>query len=92
MEIYEYDQGMLHSKMIIGDDLFVVVGSANFDERSLRLNFELSTVLYEPLVAGQLYADFEEQRGRAKRIRFQKHFSVTDGVKLGLARLISPLL
>ena len=92
VEIYEYDQGMLHSKMIIGDDLFVVVGSANFDERSLRLNFELSTVLYEPLVAGQLYADFEEQRGRAKRIRFQKHFSVTDGVKLGLARLISPLL
>lgn len=92
IEIYEYDQAMLHSKVIIVDDVCSIVGSANFDERSLRLNFELSMVLYEPQLAGLLYADFEELRSRAQAIRVRKHVGAAESIKLGLARLISPLL
>ncbi|MEO7317362.1 MAG: phospholipase D-like domain-containing protein [Chthoniobacteraceae bacterium] len=40
IEIYEYAPTMIHSKLMIVDGLFVSVGSANFDNRSLRLNDE----------------------------------------------------
>lgn len=92
VEIYEYDQGMLHSKVLVIDDVCAVVGSANFDERSLRLNFELSIMLYEPRLAGLLYSDFEKLIGRAKRIAARRRFGLIEGLKLGLARLVSPLL
>jgi len=92
VEVYEYGQGMLHSKVIVVDDVCAVVGSANFDERSLRLNFELSMVLYEPRLAGLLFADFESLRAQARFIRVRKRFGVAESIKLGTARLISPLL
>ncbi|MBI4579266.1 MAG: cardiolipin synthase, partial [Planctomycetes bacterium] len=92
IEVYEYSEAMLHSKMIVIDDVCAVVGSANFDERSLRLNFELSMVLYEPDLAGQLYVDFEDLRAKARRIRVKKHFTAAETLKRGLARLVSPLL
>ncbi|MBL8301015.1 MAG: hypothetical protein JNN30_21950 [Rhodanobacteraceae bacterium] len=37
---YEYTPGMLHAKLVIADDV-VYVGSANFDPRSLRINFDV---------------------------------------------------
>jgi cardiolipin synthase A/B len=40
VEIYEYQPSMYHSKLLIVDDLFVSVGSANFDNRSFRINDE----------------------------------------------------
>jgi cardiolipin synthase len=92
VEIYEYEEGMLHSKMILVDDVCTLVGSANFDERSLRLNFELSMVLYDPAVTSQLHSEFDTLLREARRIRFRDRFSLANGVRLGLARLISPLL
>jgi cardiolipin synthase len=92
IEVYEYDHAMLHSKVILVDDVCALVGSANFDERSLRLNFELSMVLYEPQLAGSLFADFEALRVKAKLMRVRTKVGVTESLKLGLARLISPLL
>ena len=40
MKIYEYEPTMLHVKLLIVDDIFVSVGSGNFDNRSIRLNDE----------------------------------------------------
>ena len=40
VKIYEYTPGFLHSKSIVVDDEFAVVGSINFDYRSLYLHFE----------------------------------------------------
>jgi cardiolipin synthase A/B len=45
VRIYEYSRGIEHSKYIIIDDDLVSVGSANLDERSMRLNFELNLLL-----------------------------------------------
>jgi cardiolipin synthase len=42
IKIYEYDKGIEHSKYMIIDDGWVSIGSSNLDERSMRLNFELS--------------------------------------------------
>jgi len=45
IRIYEYNKGIEHSKYIIIDDDLVSLGSANLDERSMRLNFELNLLL-----------------------------------------------
>lgn len=92
IEVYEYRHAMLHSKVIVVDDLLAVVGSANFDERSLRLNFEMSMVLYGPELAGLLYADFEQLLAQARQVQGDEPVGFAESIKLGLARLISPLL
>jgi cardiolipin synthase len=46
VRIYEYQPTMYHPKLLIVDDLWTSVGSANFDERSLRLNDEASLNVY----------------------------------------------
>lgn len=43
-----FQPGMLHSKAVIVDQRIGLVGSANFDMRSLFLNFEISVLLYSP--------------------------------------------
>lgn len=44
VKIFVYDQGFLHQKVMIVDRKLAALGSANFDNRSLRLNFELVAV------------------------------------------------
>lgn len=94
VEVYEYPHAMLHSKVVVIDRKGGIVGSANMDERSFRLNFELSVVLYDESLAGELYDDFVALRERAKRRRFVRSadLSLPDTLKLGFARLASPLL
>jgi len=94
VEIFEHDATMLHSKVMIIDHAFALVGSANMDERSFRLNFELTVMLYGQALAGELYRDFEVLTARSRRIR-PTHLgkqSFAREVRMGLARLASPLL
>ena len=44
-KVYLYD-GFMHSKVLIVDDLFLVVGSSNFDIRSFSLNLEVDALIY----------------------------------------------
>jgi cardiolipin synthase len=46
IRIFQYQPGMMHSKMILVDHRLASVGTANLDERSLRLNFELNCIFY----------------------------------------------
>ncbi|WP_291319481.1 cardiolipin synthase [Desulfonatronospira sp.] len=43
-----------HSKLFVADDSYALIGSANMDPRSLRLNFELVVEVYERRLAGKL--------------------------------------
>ena len=43
-KIHEYGPRMLHSKALLCDDDLAIIGSANFDHRSFRLNFEVSVM------------------------------------------------
>jgi len=94
VEIYEYDLGMLHSKTVVMDEAWAMVGSANMDERSFRLNFELTAILYDSVLAGELHTDFVELRAKSRRVRSEhiKHLPFGQSLKVGLARMASPLL
>ena len=46
VRIFLYHKGMMHSKVMAVDGQWAVVGSANFDNRSLRLNFEVGCILH----------------------------------------------
>ncbi|MDQ8194889.1 cardiolipin synthase [Coraliomargarita sp. SDUM461004] len=61
-EMYQYTSPFMHQKVILTDDNFCMIGSANFDNRSFRLNFELNAVINDPTfnaeVANMLRQDF----------------------------------
>lgn len=61
-------QGMFdHSKLMTVDDGWAYVGSSNLDPRSLRLNFELDTEIYDPTVARWIGAKIDALVGGARR-------------------------
>lgn len=66
IEIYRYEQGFMHQKVFLVDDSVAAVGTANLDNRSFRLNFEVTAIVMDPMFAGQvermLVADFDRSR------------------------------
>jgi len=67
VEIYEYQPQILHTKLYIFDDI-VYVGSANFDVRSLRINYELSVRLTHPKLAAEASEIFDNDLKHSQRI------------------------
>jgi cardiolipin synthase len=67
IEVWEYLPGMLHAKLAVAGDT-LIVGSANLDLRSDRLNHELVAILRDPGIAAQARAEFEADLGRAQRM------------------------
>jgi cardiolipin synthase len=74
IEIYEYQPQILHTKLIIIDEM-VYVGSANLDPRSLNINYELLVRLASPeVVAGarQIFAEHLEHSQQIHRTAWRK--------------------
>lgn len=53
-EVYYYDGGFHHSKVMMVDGLFCTVGTANLDARSLRFDYELNAFIFDREVTAQL--------------------------------------
>jgi cardiolipin synthase len=68
VEIAEYQPRMLHTKAMVIDGLLSVVGSANFDNRSLELNDELNAAVFDRGLASRLLQDFERDLTEAKKL------------------------
>jgi cardiolipin synthase len=59
-EIYEYQPGMIHAKLMMIDEQWSVLGSANFDHRSFALNDEVNLAVLDRSLAATLRAQMEE--------------------------------
>jgi cardiolipin synthase len=68
VEIYEYQDGFFHAKTLTVDGKWSLVGSANFDMRSLILNFEAGLVMYSERIARELEEQFERDLCRSTRV------------------------
>jgi len=56
--IFEYDQTMLHAKVLLVDDRWANIGSGNFDSRSLDLDLEVNVAITDAELVGELEKDF----------------------------------
>jgi len=68
VKIFEYEPTMLHVKLMIVDDVFVSVGSGNFDNRSIRLNDEANLDMLDREFAAEQTRLFEMDKRRSHRV------------------------
>ena len=92
--VFEYQPTMVHSKTLVVDDFFAAVGTANLDNRSFRLNFEVTAICYGSEHADDLAAQFERDLRLAKEIDVaaRKASPLKWRLAEAGARLLSPLL
>jgi cardiolipin synthase len=92
--VYEYQPTMIHAKTLVVDDFFASVGTANFDNRSFRLNFEVNAVLYGAAHAEELAEHFRRDLRLAKEIKPHSRHKLPLRWRLAEAgaRVLSPLL
>ena len=83
-----------HTKLMLVDREYVLLGSGNWDERSLRLNFEFNVECYDKSLASSLNAMVDERRKKAKPITLDAVNGRSLPIRLrdGMARLLSPYL
>lgn len=83
-----------HSKLAVIDDTWSLIGSANWDQRSLRLNFELNVECYDAALAGQLTGIAESRMATATRVTTEwlQQQSLAVRLRNGLASLAAPFL
>ena len=68
VEIYERQDGILHSKLVVTDGVWTILGSSNFDHRSVLFNDEIDAVVIGNRTGQSLQAFFEQDLQHAERI------------------------
>lgn len=94
VEIYEYQPTMYHTKLLIIDDRWTSIGSANMDDRSFKLNDEANVNVLDRDFGITEAKVYDEDLKAAKQYRYEdwKHRSFGARLSEGLADLFSPLL
>ncbi len=94
VEIHEYQAGQFHPKTLTIDGCWSLVGTPNFDSRSLYLNFEVGAALYDLGLAEQLEHHFDQDLPNAHRIQSDEwsRRSTWARLKENFCRMFSPVL
>lgn len=93
VRIFEYGEPVLHAKTLVVDDVSMI-GTANVDNRSFRLNFEVVVTAYDEVVSEQLSTQFLEDLENAREVTLRecKGWPLLTRLTSSTARLFSPLL
>ncbi len=93
VRIYEYTPGFVHAKVVVADDMEAVVGTINFDYRSLYHHFECAAYLYDTPCIEEIRKDFSQSLTKAKEITLQgvKKEKLFYKVMGTLLKVIAPL-
>ncbi len=92
VRIFEYQPNLLHAKAMLVDRRHLLIGSANFDHRSFRLNFELSMLVADAGLADAMETAWHDYTERALEILADASVSRLRRLGDAVARLLSPLL
>ena len=94
VKMYRYQDGFLHQKVMLVDDHLGSVGTSNLDNRSLRLNFEVSMLVIDKGFCRDLEKMLEEDFRHCRRIDGSDYSekSLPFRVAVRVARLMAPVL
>ena len=93
-EVYYTPPPFDHTKLFIVDGTWTLFGSANWDPRSLRLNFEFNVECYDEAFAAEMESIFADKRDAGRRVTPAELDGRSLPVRLrdGVARLLTPYL
>lgn len=72
VDVYIYEPGFHHTKIIMVDGLFCTVGSANLNSRSLRFDYEENAVIIDPCTTAELSHMFDHDKTRSFKLTQEK--------------------
>ncbi|TCP13056.1 cardiolipin synthase [Crenobacter luteus] len=94
VQVFRYRPGFLHQKVVLVDDEIALIGSANLDNRSFRLNFELTVATIDAHFAREVEAMLAADFARAEPLGpgALAALPLWRRVGMSLARLFAPIL
>ena len=94
VRVFEYQPRFIHAKTLVCDADVTIVGTANFDNRSFRLDFEVSALLFGGAANTRLAEAFGADLAESRELSPKDLATLSFGKRLGqaAARLLSPLL
>jgi len=94
VSFYRYDDGFLHEKVMLIDDNIATIGTANFDNRSFRLNFEITAVVIDGELSKAVEQMFENDFSSSRLMERDEYDNKPFWFKLAVrtARLTAPVL
>ncbi|HEY5926388.1 MAG TPA: cardiolipin synthase, partial [Kofleriaceae bacterium] len=94
VRVYEYESRFIHAKTMVCDDDVAIIGTANLDNRSFRLNFEVAAIIYSGSINFALADAFVADLSGSRELNRGDYDKQPLMRRLGqaTARLISPLL
>lgn len=94
VDIFKYQKGFLHQKVLLIDDAAAAVGTANFDNRSFRLNFEITALVGDSVFVSEVEEMLEADLADARLVGEDEYSSRPLWFKVAarVARLAAPVL
>ena len=94
VEVYKYNKGFIHSKLIVVDDEVISTGTANFDYRSFYQNFEINVNIYEKDVAQSFRKIFFNDIKHSTRLLRSEYSKRSYYIKFkeSVCRLLAPIM
>lgn len=94
VRVYRHPSGILHAKTITVDDAIALIGTANFDRRSMFLNYEVTLVIHDARITADLRNRQQNYILRAQRLDHEQwcNRSTWEQVRDDTAALLSPVL
>ncbi|WP_424244834.1 cardiolipin synthase [Elusimicrobium posterum] len=94
INVYLTPEPFDHSKVMIADGMWSTVGSANWDERSFKLNYEANIECLSKTFAAKLTQYFENKRKKARKLELKEveNYSLFKRLRNNAFRLLSPYL
>jgi cardiolipin synthase len=94
VKVYRYTNGFMHQKVVVVDDVISAIGTANFDNRSFRLNFEVMSIVADREFSAQVTSMMERDFSGSIDVSHERFgdYPLWKQVGSKFARLFSPVL
>jgi cardiolipin synthase len=92
VKVYTYSEGFMHAKSLVSDDNYSLVGTANFDYRSLYLHFECASFIKDNATALKLKHDFLDLVEKSASPLLDVRHGLIYRAFYSIFRIIAPLL